>query len=300
MAQDTPKVSVVIPTYKRAHLLPRAIKCAQAQTYANLEIIIVDDNSLDNTEATVKHFSDSRIKYLKHSRNRGTSAAKNTGITHSTGSYIAFLDDDDMCVDNRIEEQLKYFPASDAVLCGARINNNSPRKIYGKSVVDINDLRKGNIFPGGASILMVKSSLIKNDLFDENLLFGEDWDLLVRFCAKYIVTYTSTPLVLYNAANHSRLTNALIDMPLQELERRLTVFYKHKDFLGPFWFNYRVASRLLSHIRGRSGKINHIAHTIRRCGVIPVVAVLYAKTTSNLYDRLHSHNPRHLDPSAEK
>ena len=88
-------VSVVIPTYDRAELLPRAVRSVLAQTYQNMEIIIVDDGSRDNTQEVVKSFSDPRVRYVRHDTNRGVSAARNTGIKNSRGEFIGLLDSDD-------------------------------------------------------------------------------------------------------------------------------------------------------------------------------------------------------------
>jgi len=78
--KNNPKVSVIIPTYNRAHLIGRAIQSVLNQTYQAFEIIVVDDGSMDNTEEVVKRLNDSRIKYIKHKFNRGGNAARNTGI----------------------------------------------------------------------------------------------------------------------------------------------------------------------------------------------------------------------------
>ena len=95
MTDKSVTVSVIIPTYNRAHLVGRAIRSVLNQTYQDFEIIVVDDCSTDNTEEIVKGFNDHRIRYMRHDRNRGGSAARNTGIKASQGKYIAFLDSDD-------------------------------------------------------------------------------------------------------------------------------------------------------------------------------------------------------------
>src|SRR6266540_1479939 len=90
-----PSVSVVIPTYNRASLLREAIDSVLNQTFNDLELIIVDDGSTDNTEEVVHSFTDHRLMYLKQ-QNEGASSARNAGIQAATGEFIAFLDSDDL------------------------------------------------------------------------------------------------------------------------------------------------------------------------------------------------------------
>ena len=106
-----PTVSVIIPTYNRAHLIGRAIKSVLNQTYKDFELIIVDDSSTDNTEDIVRKYQkkDERIKYILHKKNRGGSVARNTGIKSSKGEYIAFLDSDDEWLCEKLEKQIRLF-----------------------------------------------------------------------------------------------------------------------------------------------------------------------------------------------
>ena len=91
-----PKVSIIIPTYNRANLLPRAINSVLNQTFKDFELIIVDDGSTDNTRKVVKEFEekDSRIKYIWQENFGGPAKPTNTGLKISKGKYIAFLDSD--------------------------------------------------------------------------------------------------------------------------------------------------------------------------------------------------------------
>ena len=95
MPDSEPLVSVVVPTYNRARLLPRAVNSVLSQTHKNLEVIIVDDGSTDNTEELCRAFEDKRIRYCRQERNKGVLAAKNKGFDLARGDYIAGLDDDD-------------------------------------------------------------------------------------------------------------------------------------------------------------------------------------------------------------
>src|SRR4030042_5052103 len=102
-----PTVSIIIPTYNRAHLVMRAINSVLDQSFQDFEIIIVDDASRDNTEKMVSGIRDKRIFYIRHEKNRGGSAARNTGIKQARGEYIAFLDSDDEWLPEKLEKQLK-------------------------------------------------------------------------------------------------------------------------------------------------------------------------------------------------
>lgn len=116
------KVSVVIPSYKRqANTLKRAIETVLAQTYENVEVIIVDDNAGEalipyrkNVEEMMQTYrNDSRIIYKQNQENLGGALARNEGIASATGEYITFLDDDDIYLPNKISNQLKYMVEKD-------------------------------------------------------------------------------------------------------------------------------------------------------------------------------------------
>lgn len=97
-----PFFSIIIPTYNRARLIPKAIDSVLAQTYSSWELIIVDDGSKDNTKEVVASYTDPRIKYV-YQQNAERCAARNNGIEHSKGQYICFLDSDDYFLPERME-----------------------------------------------------------------------------------------------------------------------------------------------------------------------------------------------------
>ena len=150
MMSSNPSVSVIIPTYKRAHLVTRAIDSVLNQTFSDVEVIVVDDGSPDNTEEVVRGVVDGRVRYIRHEVNRGLAAAgRNTGIAMARGYYIAFLDDDDEWRADKLEKQLEAIKSYDAVLCGALVDGLRP-KIHHSSTVTLDDLRRGNPFdPSG-------------------------------------------------------------------------------------------------------------------------------------------------------
>ena len=107
-----PRVSVVIPTYNRAGLLPRAVASVLAQTWTEFELLIVDDHSTDGTPAAIARFADGRIRSFRHPRNSGQSKALNTGIGHARGDYLAFLDDDDEWLPGKLAAQVAVLDAA--------------------------------------------------------------------------------------------------------------------------------------------------------------------------------------------
>ena len=267
-------VSVIIPTYNRAALVPRAIESVRRQTYRNLEILVVDDGSPDDTEDVVRRIVDPRIRYIRHEKNRGLPAVRNTGIRVAEGKYLAFLDDDDEWKEDKLEKQLSVIGPYDAVLTGALVNGKYLR-LHGKHEVTLEDLRKGNSFP--PSTLLVKTSVIRDVLFDENLRQGEDWDAYIRLAQRYRIGYIREPLLLLSDGSHQRMTNEVKNQPLSELDKRMVMLIKHQDFFGRYWFRRHMASIILTYIRTRSGKLRQLRYAMYRCGVLPVLGALTAK-----------------------
>jgi glycosyltransferase involved in cell wall biosynthesis len=271
-----PVVTAVICTYRRAKLVTRAIRSVQNQTYNNIEIIVVDDASPDNTGEVIAGLGDQRIRYIRHEQNKGLPAGRNTGIGAANGSYVAFLDDDDEWKANKVEQQLHFFKKSpvDALLCASYVNGKQIRR-FGRQVVTLDDLRRGNNFAAGSG-LMVRTSVLRNIMFDESIGHGEDWDALIRIASRYRIGYLNEPLYYVSETDHERMTNAARNMPISALEGRMEVLAKHREFFGPYWFNYHSARTLLSHFRDREKKGRYFLYTVQRCGPLAVgLALLY-------------------------
>ena len=191
---ETPKVSVIVPTHNRADLLPRAVDSVLAQTYGSYEMVIVDDCSADNTQDVIAGFSDPRIRSFRHDRNRGQSAAINTGIAHARGEYIGFLDDDDEWLPTKLEGQVALLEASSpdvALVYGwmDRVDDSSGRVIpaYRNTV-------EGDIFETLSGVehsrpdyrLLIRSSVAREvGGMDESLLRHNDIDLICRISQRY-------------------------------------------------------------------------------------------------------------------
>ena len=268
-----PLVTVIIPTYKRATLLRHALESVRRQTYRNIDILVVDDASHDDTSSVVKAIPDTRIRYIRHETNKGVSAARNTGIREARGEYIAFIDDDDEWRENKLEKQMQALKTYDVVACAA-IADGFPLRVHRRPDITHDDLRKGGFAPSG---LVGKTHVLRDVMFDENLRQGEDWDVFIRIVQRYSIGWVDGELLIYNKGDHVRATNVAKNMTGPELEKRSAILQKHREFLGEKWFKYHLADTLLGYIGSRSDKLSCIAYAIKRCGFIPVAASLINK-----------------------
>lgn len=200
---DKPKVSIIIPTFNRAYLLARAIESVLAQTYKDFEIVVIDDASTDNTKEVVKSFDDKNIQYIYHKKNMGGAAARNTGIKIARGYYIAFLDDDDEWLGNKLEKQveaMKKLPCDTwgGIYCG--FYNIIDGKVTMVEASKKGDLKKEILnmevdIGASSTLLFSKEAIMKIGFFDESFERHQDWEYLIRFFRKYKLFCLKEPLV---------------------------------------------------------------------------------------------------------
>lgn len=204
-----PKVTVIMPTYNRANTLKTAIDSVLCQTYKNIELIVIDDASTDNTQSILKSISDSRFIYLTITKshegqdNRRANIARNKGLLRSAGVYISFQDSDDVWHSDKLEKQVNFFSkqSSDVGVVYSsfwRTTNNKRNLIPSKSQYPKDgDLRKallyGN-FIGGIMLLIRKECFDKVGLMDERFPKYQDWELLLRISEHYKFSYLDEPL----------------------------------------------------------------------------------------------------------
>jgi glycosyltransferase involved in cell wall biosynthesis len=113
----SPHISVVLPTYNRGHVLPRAIGSVLRQTYQDFELLVIDDGSSDDTEKLISKYSDARIRYVKHARNLGQAPATNTGVRLALGTYISIIHSDDEWLPQMLEKIFSKFSMDRDVGC---------------------------------------------------------------------------------------------------------------------------------------------------------------------------------------
>jgi len=186
--ETRPAVTVVIPTFNRASTVVRAIRSVLGQTCQDWEIIVVDDASTDGTEQAVRGLSDDRIRYIRHDRNRGGGAARNTGISHARGEYVAFLDSDDEWLPEKLEKELEIFRNSASevglVYTGEMILDETGRVLKTCMATKsgrVYEALLDSCFIGSCSRVTVKKqALARAAGFDETLASHQDWDLWLK------------------------------------------------------------------------------------------------------------------------
>lgn len=212
-------VSCIIPTYKRSDTLIRAIESVLNQTYNNIEVLVVDDND-PNDEYSLKSknkvsaLEDDRVRYIQQERHINGAVARNVGIKNANGEYIAFLDDDDEWVEDKIEKQVQYLKNNkeiDGVSCLYIVKNGEEvvRRCapYTGENLHWNVITR-NISVFTTTILLKKKSLDESGYFDEELLRHQDLQLLLDFLYDHKMgVLTEYKAILYadSVINHPSL-----------------------------------------------------------------------------------------------
>lgn len=215
-------VSVIIPTYKRSDTLPRAIDSVLNQTYKQIEIIVVDDNDPESsfrhdTEVVMSRYkNNSNVLYIKHTKNKNGSAARNTGFRKSKGAYIMFLDDDDEFLPDKVLSQVEKM--NDLDNSWGACYTRYIRKRNGKVVVRSAEKAEGNLlveelmrnlFVHAGSNLLIRREVVEEiGGFDESFIRNQDVEFLTRILKKYKLAYVDTlGLIVYmrNVRNVAKL-----------------------------------------------------------------------------------------------
>lgn len=212
---DMPLVSVVIPAYNSADYIAEAIDSALGQDYPALEIIIIDDGSTDETKAIVSQYGD-KVRLLEQ-QNKGSGAARNQGIRHSRGKYIAFLDADDVWWKNKISHQVEALNRTGYKMAYGRFiwwrpdaagRHPSAEKEF--SAVNNPNISTAEIVSGSpyaellldcivwtSTVIVEKSALEAVGLFDETLRKGQDYDLWLKLSQQIEMLGLEKPTALY-------------------------------------------------------------------------------------------------------
>jgi len=216
MLEANPLISVIIPTFNRSSTIERAIKSVLNQTYKNLEIIVIDDGSTDNTENLLQN--NPQVKYIKQT-NAGVSAARNKGIKYSEAEWIAFLDSDDEWLPEKLYLQMKLLQETPDFQC-----------VYGEEIwirnnVRVNQMTKHKKGGGDQFLQSVKlciiapsSVLLKKSIFEsigtfrEDYPVCEDYDLWLKLTSLYDIGFVEGPIINKYGGHPDQLSTKFVAM----------------------------------------------------------------------------------------
>lgn len=217
MINDTmPLISVIIPVYNGEKTIKETIESVLNQTFSNLELIVINDGSLDLTLNVISSIKDPRLKVFSYN-NAGVCMSRNRGIERTCGEFISFLDADDIWTPDKLEMQLKALQANPQASVAyswvdyidkygnffhhgnhITINGNA----YEKMLIE-------NILENGSNPLIRRQALINVGTFDQSLTLAEDWDMWLRLASHYDFVCVPYPQILYRNSSGSESTNVL-------------------------------------------------------------------------------------------
>lgn len=238
------KVSAIITTYNRLELLKRAIKSVKSQTYDNIELIVVCDGSEDGTKEYCESLNDIIFVYIPKEDSKGGNHARNVGIEHSTGYYVAFLDDDDYWLPTKIEHQVRGIeehPDCKFSICpffhenpdkedALRLAEGQSKPSFITAQVEDHSIKSLIwIYTITSAFFIEKELLVELGMFDESLKAWQDRDLLIRITQETKVYSINTPLLVYR--NNGNTKNAISSKYDLFTKSKHIVNNKHKTLL---------------------------------------------------------------------
>lgn len=242
-----PRVSVILPTYNRAVLLPRAIGSVLGQTFTDFELIVADDCSQEDIRSLVDSYRDPRLIYVRRERNGGAAAARNTAIARARGQYLAFQDSDDEWLSDKLQLQVEAIesapPSTAIVFCGMLRNKNGQMFHYPAPHLiprteNYHDVVKMNAIAFTQTWLVRREALLETGPFDEKLKIWDDWDMLIRLTSRYQVRYLPQALAL----SHVNPDSVSEDLPARARDlRQIINKYKpkasgHDEFISQLYY----------------------------------------------------------------
>lgn len=262
------KVSVILPTYNRARTLGRAIGSVLAQTYKNLELIVVDDGSADETSSVVEAVHDERLRYIKSGKNQGVATARNVGLQYVTADYVAFQDSDDFWRPEKLTLQMKELKEAQAGFCYHKIRydfGGGRTAVLPQESIPV-EQKRGDIYAQLLYENMVDcpALLVRRDCleevggFDPALRALEDYDLALRLGRAFYAAFVDQVLIDkgYTQGSVSLQTKNYLDASCEIL------FRYRKDYLAAGQFDHRVL-RILEDAQRAGVRDDYLALLVR-------------------------------------
>jgi len=282
-----PLVSIVIPSYNRADDLKRALRSVSAQTYSNWEVIVVDNNSNDNTDDVLQSFNESRIRLFKIHNNGVIAASRNKGIRKARGEYIAFLDSDDWWMPQKLEVSMQSLEQGYDVfyhdLWGVKQESGQvfKKRMKGRHVsepVYADLINKGNAI-STSSVVVRKEVLqkVSGQSEDPELIAAEDFECWLRI-SRVTERFIYIPVILgyywMGAENMSNAKRSLINLKrLQTLH--IEPYNKENNPELPVWWEYAFARA--TYLVGETLAARKLLQRLIKRGSVPWLLLLKAR-----------------------
>jgi glycosyltransferase involved in cell wall biosynthesis len=267
-------ITVVLPTFNRAHLISLCVDSLLLQTYQNWELIIVDDGSEDETATVIKRYTDARIRYI-YQENAERSAARNNGIEHAKGEWICFLDSDDEYQPNHLRELAKFIedikPSPGLIATGITTQQEEAGKR--KEFLNLNNHILQEI---GSKFLIpsqvcVHRSILENVRFDVRFRLWEDTHLWLRIAAQYPVYQMEEYTVIQHIHEQGTVVQGMKKIRLKEVVQYIAAVQDLRDnhvalFEGKLpenYFNHYIDSKYRMYLyQARQNRQFQVAHQI--------------------------------------
>ena len=246
MGSQKGKVSVILPTYNRAYCLERSVRSVLAQSYENLELIIVDDGSTDHTPDLVDSIEDVRIRYIQTKLNQGAAAARNFGLQYATGEYIAFQDSDDFWRPEKLRLQMAEIARARAGFCYHKIRYDlgAGQVVVLPAEELALEKKQGDIYAqllyenmvDCAALLVRRECIEEMGGFDTALRALEDYELALRLSYAFQAAFVDQVMIdkSYTQGSVSLQAENYLDASCEILFR-----YKN-DYIRTGYFDHRV------------------------------------------------------------
>lgn len=254
-----PTVSVVLPTFNRSDVLATAIDSVLSQTYSELELLVIDDASSDNTAEILNSYKDTRLRVISLAENVGASAARNIGMKHAMGEFIAFQDSDDEWISTKLEKQVGVLTADHAeaiiaVGCGWSLATGRDGRIPPHPLIGYREIMSGAAGTGSPTLLVRR--LDDQPQWDTTLPALEDRDFLLQYARLGTVALVRESLVRVGRGRSDHLATpekALRSYELM-LNKYRTDFAKWPDLRALY---HRRASREAAILRLKQLSAEH-------------------------------------------
>jgi len=274
--KNLPKVSIVLPAYNGAKYIKQSVDSCLNQTYINIELIVVDDGSTDETTEIIKSYRDKRIKCLRHKKNKGLPYALNTGFANTTGEYLTWTSDDNYYNEKAIEKMLDFLENKKCpfVYCDFyRFDEKNPGNIRKVNLPDVPVLKKHNDI--GPCFLYSKKVKKVIGNYDTNVTLAEDYDYWIRVSKKFPMCHLAEPLYFHRVHAKSlsicksyevkivgvlvRIKNQVLDVtPAVDylvgwIARRYPGYFRINKVIAKIIFSGKISKKLRDF---KTGKLN--------------------------------------------